>query len=244
MSQNNQNVVLRNEMKFLCHDSTLQIIRQRLQPLLRMDDYTDKTGGFYQVNSLYFDDYDNTCFYDNEYSLGERRKFRVRTYNDNGQFIKLEKKAKDNNLSQKTSCTVSVSEFQQLFSGDVGALYWQADRELLQEFCLEVMTKLFQPKVIVTYERTAFVDFPGNVRVTLDRNISASYQKDRFLTNDYLKVPVLDAGMNLLEIKFDEFLPQYIKQAIQMDGLEQTTFSKYYMARSAVQTFGGNKWDN
>lgn len=244
MRHQKQKAKFRNEMKFLCRDEELRIIRQNLSTLLETDPYTDREQGFYQVNSLYFDDYADTCFYDNEYSLGERRKFRIRTYNDQTDIIKLEKKAKDNTLSRKTSCRLSQPEFQQLFEGEVGALYWQADHPLLQEFCRDIMTKLFQPKVIVTYERTAFVDFPGNVRVTLDRNISASYQTEQFLTNDYLRFPVLEAGMNLLEIKFDEFLPQYIKQIIQADGLQQTTFSKYYMAREAIQIFGGNIWHN
>lgn len=238
MVQINPQLKFRNELKFLCTDMQLAVIRANLRPLLRLDEYVDPELGYYTISSLYFDDYEDSCFYENEYSVGIRRKFRIRTYNDSKQIIKLEKKAKDNTLSRKTGCTLQEEDYWELFHGDVSALYWRTEDALLKEFCLEIMTKCFQPKVIVRYERTAFTDFPGNVRVTLDRNITASWQKDRFLDGDYMRAPVLPGGMNLLEIKYDEFLPDYVKQAIQMDGLYQTTFSKYYMARSAIQAFG------
>lgn len=228
----------RNEMKFLCTDMEMTIIRANLLPFLRLDQYVDPEQGHYTISSLYFDDYEDSCFYENEYSIGIRRKYRIRTYNWEKKVIRLEKKAKDNTLSRKTDCALTEAEYHQICAGDVAGLFWQTEDELLKEFCLEIMTKLFQPKVIVSYERTAFVDFPGNVRVTLDRNITASWQKNRFLDFDHLNIPVLPAGTHLLEIKFDEFLPDYIKQAIQMDGLYQTTFSKYFMARSAIQAFG------
>lgn len=101
------------------------------------------------------------------------------------------------------------------------------------------MLKRFIPKVVIKYERTAIVDFPGNVGVTIDRNISCSTQISRFLNNDYTVIPILEKGQHLLEVKYDEFLPDYIKQAIQLDSLEQATFSKYYMGRITSQNHGG-----
>lgn len=101
------------------------------------------------------------------------------------------------------------------------------------------MYKRFAPKVIIKYERTAFIDFPGNVRVTLDRNISCSPENHRFMHNDYRVIPVMETGRHLLEVKHDEFLPDYIKQVIQLNSLEQATFSKYYMGRVTSQNHGG-----
>lgn len=160
-------------------------------------------------------------------------------YGNNAELIILEKKEKENSMSRKTSCKLSKKQSHALFNGEVERLYWETEDELLKEFSLQIMLKRFTPKVVIKYERTAFIDFPGNVRVTIDRNISCSTQINRFLDNDFMVIPVLEKGQHLLEVKYDEFLPDYIKQVIQLDSLEQATFSKYYMGRITSQNHGG-----
>lgn len=229
----------RNEMKYFCTDFDLRIVEQRLKPLVKIDPYTDETHGNYVVKSLYFDDYQDNCLNHNEISIGRRKKYRIRYYGESPTFLLLEKKEKENSMTSKTSCTITRDQYNQLVSGDVARLYWEAEEPLLKEFCLQIMMKRFAPKVIIHYERTAFIDFPGNVRVTLDRQISCSKELDRFLDADYTRIPVLNAGTHLLEVKYDEFLPDYIKQVVQLESLDQTTFSKYYMGRVTSQKHGG-----
>ena len=64
------------------------------------------------------------------------------------------------------------------------------------------------PKVIVEYERTPYVYKNGNVRITFDRNITSSSQVDQFFNATAKKRPILPAGMQLLEVKYDEYLPE------------------------------------
>lgn len=229
----------RNEFKYFCSDFDLDIVQARLTPLLEIDPYSDKEYGDYVIRSLYFDDYQDNCLNHNEISIGRRKKYRIRYYGNNPDFLKLEKKAKQNAKAQKTSCLLTRDEYEQLFYGDTGELYWTTEKPLLKEFSLQIMMNLFAPKVILHYERTAFIDFPGNVRVTLDRNISCSNELEHFLDGDYRIIPILEAGNHLLEVKYDEFLPQYIKQVVQLDTLEQATFSKYYMGRVTSRRHGG-----
>ncbi|WP_028273533.1 polyphosphate polymerase domain-containing protein [Atopococcus tabaci] len=229
----------RNEMKYFCTDFDLDIVQSRLTPLVQLDPYTDEEYGNYVVRSLYFDDYDDNCLNHNEISIGRRKKYRIRYYGSQPDFLLLEKKEKENSMTHKTSCTINRNQYDQLYSGDVAALYWEAEDPLLKEFCLQIMMKRFAPKVIIHYERTAFIDFPGNVRVTMDRQISCSKELNRFLDGDYTRIPVLHAGQHLLEVKYDELLPDYIKQVVQLDSLEQATFSKYYMGRVTSQKHGG-----
>lgn len=229
----------RNELKYFISESDLIVIRERLKPLIKLDPYVDKEKGFYVVKSLYFDDHEDTCLDHNEFSLGRRKKYRIRIYGDNKDLILLEKKEKENSMSRKTSCKLTRQEYEALHYGNVQGLYWKTDKALLKEFVLQIMYKRFSPKVIIKYERTAFVDYPGNVRVTLDRNISCSSQNNRFIDSDYTVIPVLEKGRHLLEVKYDEFLPDYIKQVIQLNSLEQATFSKYYMGRVTSQNHGG-----
>ncbi|WP_080146722.1 polyphosphate polymerase domain-containing protein [Marinilactibacillus piezotolerans] len=229
----------RNELKYFVSANSLDVVENRLKNLIHLDPYVDKEKGFYIVKSLYFDDYDDTCLNHNEYSLGRRKKYRIRMYGNNAELIILEKKEKENSMSRKTSCKLSKKQYHALFNGEVERLYWETEDELLKEFSLQIMLKRFTPKVVIKYERTAFIDFPGNVRVTIDRNISCSTQINRFLDSDYTVIPILEKGQHLLEVKYDEFLPDYIKQVIQLDSLEQATFSKYYMGRITSQNHGG-----
>ena len=90
------------------------------------------------------------------------------------------------------------------------------------------------PKVIVEYERTAFVGRVGNVRVTFDRNIAASNAVSAFLQPRAPLTPVLPAGQHVLEVKFDELLPDPVAQVLELGSLQQTAFSKYYLSRLAL----------
>ena len=93
-----------------------------------------------------------------------------------------------------------------------------------------------EPKVIIAYERTAFVHPSGNVRITFDRNIMASRNREEFLEDRVSgMVPVLPAGMHVLEVKYDEFLPDTIAQQLEIGKLRKTAFSKYYLGRLAVR---------
>ena len=76
----------------------------------------------------------------------------------------------------------------------------------------------------------------GNVRVTFDRNIMASRACDEFLENRVSgMVPILPKGLHVLEVKYDEFLPDFIARQLEIGNLRQTAFSKYYLGRLAVR---------
>lgn len=229
----------RNELKYLIDDRDVMIIEDKLKHAMARDPYADQETGSYVVRSLYFDSYDDDSYHNNEFSLGKRKKFRIRMYGDDQSLILLEKKEKENSMSRKTSYRLSKEEYNQLFYGNVSEMYWQTKDPLLKEFSLEVMMRLFQPKVIIHYERTPFIYFTGNVRVTLDTNIACSPELPRFVDNNYMRIPVLEEGEHLLEVKYDELLPDFLKQIIQLDSLEQATFSKYYLGRTASKEHGG-----
>ena len=101
-------------------------------------------------------------------------------------------------------------------------------------FYLDMATSLLRPTAIIEYERTAFVYPVGNVRVTFDRNIQTSSEYDSFFKEQYAKIPVLPVNQHILEVKYDELLPDFIAQTLELGNLEQTTFSKYYMGRKVL----------
>ena len=103
--------------------------------------------------------------------------------------------------------------------------------EILAEMLTEMRQRCMRPGVIVQYERKPFVCPIGNVRVTLDLRISSSQSFDRFFDRNMPARQILANGQGVLEVKWDQLLPSYIKEKLQMEQLQWTAFSKYYLCR-------------
>lgn len=225
----------RNELKFELSDFDLIRIRNRLLPLMHTDCHQGPDG--YLIRSLYFDDLHNSCAAEKENGVLHREKYRIRIYNNNSDFIRLEKKTRRGDMSQKTMQPLSLSDYHSLLSGSLDSLHDILSRNrggLLDELTFKILHKKFSPKCIVEYERFAFTETMGNVRVTFDRNISGSAQTDRLFDSDLFTVPVMQHSHHILEIKYDELLPHYILQALDLGSLRRQSFSKYYMTRAAI----------
>lgn len=191
-------------------------------------------GSCYEIRSLYFDDILDRCMDENEAGIDQRDKYRIRIYDPDAQVIHLEIKEKNCGLTKKRACDLSRHECERIIAG---TLPMAADhRSVLNQLQLQMRCVLMRPKVIIAYERTAFVHPVGNVRITFDRNIAASAVCHQFFDPriDSL-VPVLPAGLHVLEVKYDELLPDFIAQQLEIHTLRQTAFSKYYLGRLAVR---------
>lgn len=224
----------RNEWKYCLSEGKIELLSSRLKNALEIDSHTGDSGK-YAVHSLYFDDYYNTCAKETEAGLEKRYKWRIRYYDNESNKIFLEKKEKLQSRTHKKSCEITVDEFKYLISDNISELLWRTDKKLLKEFCVKIMTKRFMPKLIIDYERTAFVEPISNIRITIDTNISASNEVDRFLKNDYQRYPLQNVHCHILEVKFDEILPAYIRNLVGSDNFVQTSFSKYYLGRKRIE---------
>lgn len=211
-------------------------IGQKIVPYMKTDSHAQDRN-VYTVRSLYFDDYTNSCFYDNLSGMEPREKFRIRLYDANTSFIKLELKQKIHGMTKKRSCPVTKEQCMILSEGhlaDIRAL----DSPVYRKFCMEQQVRMLKPKIIVEYDRVPFIYRDGNVRVTFDMNIRSGMYVNQFLCEKIVSVPMMPSGFHILEVKFDEFLPEFIRQAIQIDGLRQTAYSKYCICRK--QSLRGN----
>lgn len=228
----------RHEYKYIMNRCQESILKLKLDGMLSKDRHVG-TNEFYAINSLYFDDYYNTCYYENENGTDPRAKYRIRYYNDNTSKLSLEKKMKKRGMTLKQSTPITYEECQMFMDGKVPIVHEEMS-EIKKQLFTEMLMKNMRPKVIVSYERIPYVYRTGNVRVTLDRNITASDQVKLFLKGGYHKRPILPAGQNVLEVKWDEVLPAYIKDGMKLDNLQWTAFSKYYLCRK-YNTNGGLK---
>lgn len=219
----------RHELKFLVSEKQLELLRFRLDTVMKRD-FHNEDGG-YKIRSLYFDDIYDTCLKENENGVDNRKKYRIRIYNGKTDVIKLEKKMKIRGMTQKHS-TIITSENCTKWMIPNKILYSQCDTELEKELYLNMKIKGFHPVIVVEYERTAFVDKRGNVRITFDRNISYSKQIARFMEEKIPLIPILPTGEHILEVKYDEFFPEYIKEIMEIGTLHRCAFSKYAYARN------------
>lgn len=219
----------RNEIKYLVSETQLVLLENRIRNLIQPDRHAG-ADGTYQIRSLYFDDFENTYYRENEMGTDPREKFRIRIYNGDPGRISLELKKKQHSMTQKLSCLLTEEQCRELMAGRL----LPADPSyppVLQKMNLLMKTRLLKPKVIVEYDRTPFVEKLGNTRVTFDRNIRSSNAVASFLEKRVPARPIMPAGKQILEVKYDEFLPDYLYRNLQLSHLRQTTFSKYYLCR-------------
>lgn len=219
----------RHEMKYLISAAQLPLLRSRIERIMQLDPHAAENG-IYNIRSVYFDDYSNSCYYENENGTDPREKMRIRIYNHSAEKIRLECKRKSHGKTLKTSCGLSAAQTEQLLRGEPLPNFGELT-ELQQKLNLQMMTRLLRPVVIVEYDRIPYIYANGNVRVTFDTNLSASPWVGGFLSPDVPKRPVMPVGQLLMEVKFDEYLPDFIYRALNLGQLRQTTFSKYYLCR-------------
>ncbi len=224
-----EQIKYRHEMKYLISNAQLGTIRNQLEHLMNVDKNANAAGA-YNIRSIYFDDYNNSCFYENENGTSPREKFRIRIYNHSLDRISLECKRKENGKIHKTSCLLNIDDAKTLISGQYMRNIGEQS-ELLKKLTYLMMTRGYKPVVIVEYDRIPYVYRTGNVRITLDRGISTSSDLSHFFEKDIPKRPIMQTGQQLLEVKYDELIPDHIYNSLQLDHLRQITFSKYYLCR-------------
>lgn len=226
----------RHEYKYVCNAMENAILKTRAAGILERDAHAGADGA-YRIRSLYFDDLEDRCYYENESGIGERDKYRIRIYNQDASRITLEKKSKVRGMTQKVSAQISTEQCRQLMAGVIPSIT-QDMVESLKRLFLQMQKKNMRPKVIVEYVRYPFTSQNGNVRVTFDEAISSSNELGRFLERNLVLRPVMECGRGILEVKWDEYLPDYIKNAMQLDTLLWSSFSKYYLCRR-FNIYGG-----
>lgn len=223
----------RNEWKYICNDKQLALLQNKLNAILDADIHTD-SNKTYVVRSLYFDNYFNKCARVVESGSDIKFKWRIRYYNIDYDTLKLEYKYKKNGRGIKYSTFITKDIYDILVSGDVSTLLYDTDDELVRKFCVDILMHNYRPKVIIDYERIAYNEKNLNVRITIDKNISSSYEFNKFLSDKYIKFPLQNGKEHVLEVKFDDILPGYIKKILDSDCGSRISFSKYYNGRKMI----------
>jgi len=217
----------RHEMKIEINRADLIVLRQRLRAVMAADEHAVR--GKYLVRSLYFDSASDKVLREKLDGVSRREKFRIRYYNRDLSMIRLEKKSKQGGLGCKQSAALTAEQARAIAAGDLRRMA-ESGQGLLRELYLKMQTQGLRAKTIVDYTREAFVFAPGNVRVTLDYDIRLGLHPEDFLNADCVTIPAGEAPA-ILEIKWDSFLPDIIRDAVRLPGRRAAAFSKYAQCR-------------
>ena len=216
----------RHEEKFEINFSDMLTVRQRMRCVAYPDPHA--VNGVYRIRSLYFDNVSDKALREKLDGVSQREKFRIRCYNGDSSVIHLEKKSKLGGLGNKQTAPLTAEQTQRIIDGNIA---WMTDSELplIQELHSKMFSEGLLPRTIVDYTREPFVYPAGNVRVTLDYDIRTGMRCTDFLNDSCVTVPASDCI--ILEVKWDAFLPDIIKDAVSIEDRRVGAFSKYAACR-------------
>lgn len=220
---NNIEGVLRHELKFLISPIEAELLQQKLKAFLPYDPHGER--GVYSIDSLYFDDFHNTYLNEKLDGAEKAPKFRIRAYNKDFHYLKLERKQKKGDLVAKKSMSLSPDDYAHFIRHSM----------VFGRHFPELYTNRLQPKVIVSYERTAFIYEPGNVRITLDRFLKTSLNQRPDLMSPLCSRQVFTEDEVIFEVKYTGFLPVHLKGIVN-EAQHKQSISKYALCRLASLT--------
>lgn len=222
----------RHEWKHEINYADLVCIRSRLREVMEVDSHAVK--GKYTIRSLYFDNLEDKALREKLYGLNYREKFRLRYYNSDTSLVRLEKKRKISGLEVKEIAVVTEEEVCRLLDGDIEWMIStkpQYYRPLATELYVKMKDQGLRPKTIVEYTREPYIYRPGNVRVTFDYDIRTGPSPLDFLDPDSPTICPNCPDKILLEVKWDDFLPDIVRNCVQTPGRRVEAFSKYAQCR-------------
>ena len=235
---------LRHELKYIISFRDYYELRTRALSFMRHDENGD--DGRYFIRSLYFDDIMLSNYNQKMDGWERRRKYRVRIYNLSDEMIKFEVKDKYDSFISKVSDAISIDEYESMIEGDfsfIGDMIFSDSDEgkckALRIAYVDNATKILSPQVVVDYDREVFICSEGNVRMTFDMNLRAGLATGDIFDPELVTVPAYEEGCMILEVKYDDFLPDFIKSMLRPLGRWQSSQSKYAMCCLAQANYLG-----
>lgn len=220
---------LRHELKYCINKNDYYCMKQILKEIMYKDKNSIEDKGYF-IRSLYYDDFNDSAYYDKIEGLFKRKKFRIRTYNNSKVGIKLEKKSKFGQYVSKTSLGINFEEYEAILNGDVGFLLKK--NELGKDFYYQYNSFILRPRIIVDYEREAYVFDEIDVRITFDMDLKACIGDYDIFSDKLIKLFAMDNPETfILEVKYNEYLPKVISRFLKTLDKKTLALSKYVICR-------------
>ena len=224
-----RNIPLRHELKYHITPAELTVLRGVLAPVMQLDPNGNENNE-YHIRSLYFDTINDDALEEKIAGVGNRKKYRIRIYNFSDKVIKLECKSKYGDLISKQSVSIPRELAEQLIAGDPDGLQ-RMRHPLFHDVYREMRTRLLRPAVIVDYVREAYIHQAEEVRITFDKQVRTGLYSVDLFNPQIPTYPVFDDPVEILEVKFDEFLPSYLQSILSGITAQRSAVSKYTWCR-------------
>lgn len=224
--------VYRHEEKYYISKVRAFELSCLLKGCMKKDEHTDADGSYW-IRSLYFDDYTNKDYLDKESGISERKKLRLRIYNSTTKSVKLELKNKYGIYMLKESATISSNDAKLLIAGESSNLL-NYDSAVAAKVYYLMHKALYQPKILIDYEREAYTYPFENIRVTIDKNIRASNIDFNIFKDNINMFPIVEGEVHVLEVKYNNMFPEFLQKLISTYSVNRSSVSKYCLGRQAI----------
>lgn len=231
----NGHAQLRHELKFYIHYHEYIGLRQRLREIAKLDKNSVSPEG-YHIRSLYFDNKYETALFDKNDGIFHRRKYRIRIYNKQDKVIKLERKSKYNDYVSKESAPLTREEYDQIMLGNYEVLRSEK-HPLRNRFYEDIRQGAMSPAVVVDYVREAYLYGAGDVRITFDKELRAGVHSYDIFDPELVTRSMITDPRTILEVKYNEYLPQMLFDLLQMSSHQRSTISKYAICKESRKVY-------
>ena len=221
----------RNEIKFIISKTMAEVLKQRLSLIMSVDTNSYNNDNSYLIRSLYFDNENSDAYYEKMDGVEYRKKYRIRIYNFDDKFIRLECKYKHNNMTSKDQILIDKELCSKIINGKIDEIDLTKDN-LLRQFALDYRLNRLEPSIIVDYSRVAFTYHVSEVRVTFDSQIKSGMYNYNLFDKNATTYSVIDDNQMVLEVKFNEILPESIALILQTVPTFRQAFSKFAACRT------------
>ncbi len=228
-------IIPRYELKYLIPARYLPAIRERIFPFVSEDPHGKKRrGGIYRVRNIYFDTGNLRFYRDSILGVNARKKIRLRTYNDAPvrEPAFLEIKRRRGKRAYKERLRLELTDVEAALESD-GTRDFLIGRELaegrkLDRFRYLVRSLELKPSLLLRYDREAWEGSSNpRDRITFDRRIGC-------ISNPEFDQIFLDKGLMelekeriVMELKFDDEMPPWMRRLTRELRFRPTSFSKY-----------------
>lgn len=221
----------RNEIKFIISKTMAEVLKQRLSLIMNVDTNSYNSDNSYLIRSLYFDNENSDAYYEKMDGVEYRKKYRIRIYNFDDKFIRLECKYKHNNMTSKDQILIDQELCSKIVDGKIDEIDLAKDN-LLRQFALDYRLNRLKPSIIVDYNRVAFTYYVSEVRITFDSQIKSGMYNYNLFDKNATTYSVIDDNQMVLEVKFNEILPESIALILQTVPTFRQAFSKFAACRN------------
>ena len=175
------------------------------------------------INSFYFDDDNYSSANDNIIGVPNRKKYRLRWYNNDISKLNFEVKIRKNHLNKKKIFKLSENIIRLI--DDKNLLFKKINRLLIYENI--ILRNYITPKLRVTYKREYYVNNDG-IRLTIDDELYFNDSKLIFKPYNYFN------NYKIIELKFEATKKDLVNRLIKKLNFSPVRQSKYVLGLSKL----------